>query len=235
MKKFLQVVGISLALPTAMLVFNSCAAISSKLATPERIEKLPEPIKSELKRLLAYQKQVERKFTQGTKKMLEAYYTIGDAIGLKKQAMKIKAEADALKDGSSMEDARKALNRSSGLIKEIQQKVSSGAATESFSKEKFLEGYRKKNDAYVIEASLATEAMVQAVKGVQAIKKASPIEKVLLTTSLDPLFFVVRDVPNFLAAERAFDENCQKYAQVKAITLPKASLPTPKPMDLGAF
>jgi hypothetical protein len=232
MKKLLQVVGISLALPTAMLVFNSCAAVSSKLATPERIEKLPEPIKSELKRLLAYQKQVERKFTQGTKKMLDAYTTIAHAIGLKEKAMKIKAEADQLNDGSSMDDARKALNRSSGLIKDIQQTIASGNAKEAFSKEKFLEGYRKKNEAYVIEASLATEAVVQAVKGVQAIKKASPMEKVLLTTSLDPLFFIVRDVPNFLANERTFDENCQKYAQVKQLVLPKASLPTPKPMNL---
>jgi len=217
------------------VIFSSCAAVTGKLATPERIAQLPEPLRSQVQELVRQQKAMEVRYTSGTRKMLEAYYVIADAIGLKKEAMVFKAQADALNSGSSLSQARKAVEQTADARKAVRSKIGASDAKAEFSKEKFVSGVRVKNEAYIIEYQIGIDAGIQAVRGISAMKSASPLEKVMLTATLDPLFFFARDIPKFQAQEREFDENCKRYAQVKGIKLPPTSLPTPKPSSLPSF
>ena len=232
MKKFLL---IALLVPVTALLFSSCAAITAKVATKENIDKLPEPLKSQVQELVRQQKTMEVRYTSGTRKMLEAYFVISDAIGLKKEAMLFKAQADSLNAGSSLSQARKAVEQTADARKAVRSKIGAFDAKAEFSKEKFVSGVRVKNEAYMIEYQIGVDAGVQAVKGISAMRSASPLEKVMLTATLDPLFFFARDIPKFQAQEREFDENCKKLAQVKGISLPPANLPTPKPSSLPTF
>jgi len=160
--------------------------------------------------------------------MLRAYSTIADAIGMKKQAAILMAESNALKAGSSLSDARKAMSRSAGIIKEVRNKVASSKGVTVASKSKFVEGVQIKNQAYMVQLTLATDAALKAANAVQKAKGAGPLEMAILTSQLDPLFFIVRDVPKFLAQERAFNDICKDYAKEQKISLPPANLPTPK-------
>ena len=62
------------------------------------------------------------RFTSGTKKMLDAYGIIADAIGLKDVAAKLRAESQALKAGSSLADTRKAISRSEKIATEVRER-----------------------------------------------------------------------------------------------------------------
>ena len=148
MKKFFL---IALLVPLTAVIFSSCAAVTGKLATPERIAQLPEPLRSQLKEMIRQQNAMAARFTSGTKKMLDAYGIIADAIGLKDVAAKLRAESQALKAGSSLADTRKAISRSDGLMKEVRSKMSSSNNVTAVSKEKFNQGVRTKTEAYMIE------------------------------------------------------------------------------------
>lgn len=230
MKKFLL---IALLVPVTAIIFSSCAAITSKVATKENIEKLPEPLKSQVKELVRQQNLMNAKFTSGTRKMFEAYRTIMEAIGEKELAFKLKAVADSLDRPDA--DARVIVSKNQSLLKEVRSKISASNSKHAVSKETFTKGIRTKDEAYMIEYQLGVEAGVQALKGIAAMKSASPIQKVMLTATLDPLFFFARDIPKFQAQEREFDEQCRKFAEVKGIKLPPSKLPTPKPANLPAF
>ena len=225
MKKFFL---IALLVPVTAVIFSSCAAVTGKLATPERIAQLPEPLRSQLKEMIRQQNAMAARFTSGTKKMLDAYGIIADAIGLKDVAAKLRAESQALKAGSSLADTRKAISRSDGLMKEVRSKMSSSNNVTAVSKEKFNQGVRTKNEAYMIEHQIGIEAGVQAIQGIAAMAKASPLDKVMLTATLDPLFFFARDIPRFQEQERKFDEICKEYAKNRNIQIPTQTLPTPK-------
>ncbi len=202
--------------------------VTENLATPERIAKLPEPIKSMVIQLRNEQKQVEARYTQGTKTMLKAYQTIAEAIGLKKEAAVLKAQADALKAGSSMSDARKAMSQSKGAINAVRDKISKSSGVKVVSASKFSQGVQIKNQAYLVQLTLATDASLKAANAIKKAKGAGPLEMAILTSQLDPLFFIVRDVPRFLAQERAFNEACKNYAKEQKISLPPMNLPAPK-------
>jgi hypothetical protein len=221
MKKYLirnlMICGVAMSL-------GACAAVM----TPERVAKLPAPIRAALEPMMARQAAIARKFTSGTKKMLEGYSLVAEAIGLKKEAATLRAEAAALNAGSTLSDTRKALSRTDGLVKEVRNHMAKSKGVTVASKERFIEGVRAKNEAYAIEVALAAEASIEAVRGIQLIAKASPLDKILLTATLDPLFFLARDVPRFLDSERKFEAICQEYAKEQKIVIPKANLETPK-------
>ena len=221
---------ITLTVVSAMVVslLASCAMVSEKLATPENIAKLPEPLKSTVIQLRNEQKAVEARYTQGTKTMLKAYSTIAEAIGLKKESAVLKAQADTLNSGSSMNDARKAMSQSKAAISAVRDKISKSKGVKVESANKFAQGVQIKNQAYMVQFQLATDASLKAANAVQKAQGASPFEMAVLTSQLDPLFFIARDVPKFLAQERAFNEACKEYAKEHKISLPPMDLPTPK-------
>jgi hypothetical protein len=196
--------------------------------TKERVAKLPAPIRAALEPMMARQDAIARKFTSGTKKMLEGYSLVAEAIGLKKEAATLKREADLLNSGSTYTDTRKAISRTDGIVKEVRTHMAKSKGVAVASKERFVRGVRTKNDAYALESALAVEASVEAARGIALIAKASPVDKILLTATLDPLFFLAKDVPRFLEAERQFEKICQEYAKEQKIPLPATNLATPK-------
>lgn len=220
-------------LAASAFLFASCAAVTSKLATKENIEKLPEPLKGQIQQLVRQQEAIAVKYTAGTRQMLEAYATIAEAVGMKTEAAILRAESQALNAGSSLADTRKALSKSESVMKEVRSKLTASKGVAAVSKEKFAQGQQIKSAAYGVELAAAVDASVQAVKGIKAIKTASPMQKVMLTVTLDPLFFIARDVPKFLATERKFNDECVAYAKEQNIVIPTRSLPTPKLANLA--
>ena len=217
---------------SASLFLASCGVVSEKVLTPERIAKIPEPFKSVVIQIRKEQKAVEARYTQGTKTMLRAYSTIAGAIGMKEEAANLMVESMALNAGSSLNDARKAMSRSSGIIKQVQRKIADSKGVTVASKAKFVEGVQIKNQAYVVFANCGTDATLIAIKGTKALNSAIKSKDYfsipLITASFDPAVYMLRDIPKFLTAQRTFNESCIEFAKVQKISLPPANLPTPK-------
>ena len=215
---------------SAPLLLASCALITESLVTPERIANLPEPMGSEMLQLkndqAAALAAVAAPYAQGSKLMLKAYSTLADAVGMKKQAAALMAESDALHAGSSLGEARNAMSRSVENIQEVRNQISSAKGVPAVSKSKFVEGVQLRNQAYLVYVNLILDAVKKAnmaTKAAKAAKAADPLEKVILTTQMDPLFFIMKELPElnkFLTQEKAFHEVCKNYAKEQEISLP---------------
>jgi hypothetical protein len=212
---------------SAPLLLSSCALVIESLATEQNIANLPEPMGSEMLQLkndqAASLAAVAVPYAQGSKLMLKAYSTIADAVGMKKQAAALMAESHALHAGSSIGEARVAMSRSAENIQEVRNQISSAKGVPAISKSKFVEGVQLKNQAYLVYMNLILDAAMKANKATKAAKEAGPLEKAILTTQMDPLFFIVKELPElpkFLSQERAFNGICKDYAKEQGISLP---------------
>ena len=162
-------------------------------------------------------------YAQGSKLMLKAYSTLADAVGMKKQAAALMAESDALHAGSSIGEARVSMSRSVENIQEVRNQISSAKGVAAVSKSKFVEGVQLRNQAYLVYVNLIIDAVKKANMATKAAKAADPLEKAILTTQMDPLFFIMKELPElnkFLTQEKAFHEVCKNYAKEQGISLP---------------
>ena len=215
---------------SAPLLLASCALVTGSLVTPERIANLPEPMGSEMLQLkndqAAALAAVAAPYAQGSKLMLKAYSTLADAVGMKKQAAALMAESDALHAGSSIGEARNAMSRSVENIQEVRNQISSAKGVPAVSKSKFVEGVQLRNQAYLVYVNLIIDAVKKAnmaTKAAKEAKEAGPLELAILTTQTDPLFFIMKELPElnkFLTQEKAFHEVCKNYAKEQGISLP---------------
>lgn len=188
----------------ASALVTSCAMLTS--AIPE--EKLPPPLRAVVQTLKQQQAAVERKYTAATSLMIDAYGDLAESVGLKKQAAALKGEANALKASSAGADAaRKAVERTESLRNEVMKAVAAANASTIQSQAALQSGFRKRNEAYNLRIVLFADASLQIVDAVARFKSASPLEKALLTTRLDPFYFMVRDYKRFKAAEQQFETN----------------------------
>jgi hypothetical protein len=74
-----------------------------------------------------------------------------------------------------------------------------------------------------VYVNLIIDAVKKANMATKAAKEAGPLEKAILTTQMDPLFFIVKELPElpkFLSQERAFNGICKDYAKEQGISLP---------------
>ena len=212
---------------SAPLLLASCALVTGSLATEQNIANLPEPMRSQVLQLKNDQAAplaaVAGPYAQGSKLMLKAYSTIADAVGMKKQAAALMAESDALHAGSSIGEARNAMSRSVENIQEVRNQISSAKGVPAVSKSKFVEGVQLRNQAYLVYVNLIIDAVKKANMATKAAKAADPLEKAILTTQMDPLFFIMKELPElnkFLTQEKAFHEVCKNYAKEQGISLP---------------
>ena len=215
---------------SAPLLLASCALITESLVTPERIANLPEPMGSEMLQLkndqAAALAAVAAPYAQGSKLMLKAYSTLADAVGMKKQAAALMAESDALHAGSSIGEARNAMSRSVENIQEVRNQISSAKGVPAVSKSKFVEGVQLRNQAYLVYVNLIIDAVKKAnmaTKAAKEAKEAGPLELAILTTQMDPLFFIMKVLPELnkcLSQERAFNGISKDYAKEQGISLP---------------
>ena len=212
---------------SAPLLLSSCALVTGSLATEKNIANLPEPMRSQVLQLkndqAAALAAVAAPYAQGSKLMLKAYSTLADAVGMKKQAAALMAESDALHAGSSIGEARNAMSRSVENIQEVRNQISSAKGVPAVSKSKFVEGVQLRNQAYLVYVNLIIDAVKKANMATKAAKEAGPLEKVILSTQADPLFFIMKELPELnklLTQEKAFHEVCKNYAKEQGISLP---------------
>ena len=212
---------------SAPLLLASCALVTGSLATEKNIANLPESMRSQVLQLkndqAAALAAVAAPYAQGSKLMLKAYSTLADAVGMKKQAAALMAESDALHAGSSIGEARNAMSRSVENIQEVRNQISSAKGVPAVSKSKFVEGVQLRNQAYLVYVNLIIDAVKKANMATKAAKAADPLEKAILTTQMDPLFFIMKELPElnkFLTQEKAFHEVCKNYAKEQGISLP---------------
>ena len=212
---------------SAPLLLASCALITESLVTEKNIANLPESMRSQVLQLkndqAAALAAVAAPYAQGSKLMLKAYSTLADAVGMKKQAAALMAESDALHAGSSIGEARNAMSRSVENIQEVRNQISSAKGVPAVSKSKFVEGVQLRNQAYLVYVNLIIDAVKKANMATNAAKAADPLEKAILTTQMDPLFFIMKELPElnkFLTQEKAFHEVCKNYAKEQGISLP---------------
>ena len=212
---------------SAPLLLASCALVTGSLATEKNIANLPESMRSQVLQLkndqAAALAAVAAPYAQGSKLMLKAYSTLADAVGMKKQAAALMAESDALHAGSSIGEARNAMSRSVENIQEVRNQISSAKGVPAVSKSKFVEGVQLRNQAYLVYVNLIIDAVKKANMATKAAKEADPLEKAILTTQMDPLFFIMKELPElnkFLTQEKAFHEVCKNYAKEQGISLP---------------
>ena len=212
---------------SAPLLLASCALVTGSLATEQNIANLPEPMRSQVLQLkndqAAALAAVAAPYAQGSKLMLKAYSTLADAVGMKKQAAALMAESDALHAGSSIGEARVSMSRSVENIQEFRNQISSAKGVPAVSKSKFVEGVQLRNQAYLVYVNLIIDAVKKANMATKAAKAADPLEKAILTTQMDPLFFIMKELPElnkFLTQEKAFHEVCKNYAKEQGISLP---------------
>ena len=212
---------------SAPLLLASCALVTGSLATEKNIANLPESMRSQVLQLkndqAAALAAVAAPYAQGSKLMLKAYSTLADAVGMKKQAAALMAESDALHAGSSIGEARVSMSRSVENIQEFRNQISSAKGVPAVSKSKFVEGVQLRNQAYLVYVNLIIDAVKKANMATKAAKAADPLEKAILTTQMDPLFFIMKELPElnkFLTQEKAFHEVCKNYAKEQGISLP---------------
>lgn len=210
---------------TAVLM-ASCAAVTSMI--PE--DKLPAPLKTVIVNLKKQQALVEKKYTAATTLMIDAYGDLAESVGLKKQAAALKGEANALRAGSAgLEEARKAVKRTEALRAEVMKVVAAADGKTIQSQSALQNGFRKRNDSYQLRNRLLGDALLQIADATRRFEKASPMEKAVLITRLDPFYFMVRDHKRFKQAEQQFETNLvETRKRVPIPQLPRVVEPTPK-------
>jgi hypothetical protein len=210
----------------AALTLASCAVVTNMI--PE--DKLPGPLKAVVVDLKKQQAIVEKKYTSATTLMIDAYGDLAESVGLKKQAAQLKGEANALRAGSGgLEEARKAIKRTDALRAEVMKAVAAADGKTIQSQSALQSGFRKRNESYQLRNRLLGDALLQIAEATRRFEKAAPMEKALLTTRLDPFYFMVRDHKRFKQAEQQFETNlAETRKRVPIPQLPKVVEPTPK-------
>lgn len=213
----------------ATILITSCAMVTNMI--PE--DKLPGPLKSVIVDLKKQQALVEKKYTAATTLMIDAYGDLAESVGLKKQAAQLKGEANALRASTSgIEEARKAIKRTESLRAEVMKAISAADTKTIQSQSALQSGFRKRNESYQLRVKLFGDALLQIGDATLKFKSASPVEKALLTTRLDPFYFMVRDYKKFKQAEQQFDVNlAETRKRIPIPELPKLVEATPK-LDL---
>lgn len=208
---------------------TSCMMLTSAIP----VEKLPEPIKSEMVRLKKDQEVITKQYTAGSIKMNEAYISIFKGCGMEKEAQQLQVNADALKQASSSSEQNKLNKRGSDLIAEGQSTMAKSKNTVLASKESFLKGFRQKDEAYMDLIKVSAEAGIQALAAAKTFKKVkNPMQKAACVAGLDPLIVVIKDIPVLMENERKFNDQASEIGKKYSCPIPRSNLPTPKPLKL---
>lgn len=209
---------------------TSCMMLTSAMP----IEKLPEPIKSEMVRLRKDQEVMVKHFCAGSIKMNEAYISIFKGCGMEKEAQQLKVNADALKQASSSSEQNKLIKRGNDLIAEGRSTMAKSKNSVLASKESFLKGFRQKDEAYMDLTKVSAEAGIQALVAAKTFKQTNnPLQKAACLAGVDPLIVVMKDVPVMMENERKFNAQTAEIGKKYSCPIPSSNLPTPKPLNLS--
>jgi hypothetical protein len=207
---------------------TSCMILTSAMP----IEKLPEPIKSEMVQLRKDQEVMVKHFCAGSIKMNEAYISIFKGCGMEKEAQQLKINTDALKQASSSSEQNKLIKRGNDLIAEGRSTMAKSKNSVLASKEIFLKGFRQKDEAYMDLTKVSAEAGIQALAAAKTFKKTkNPLQKAACLAGVDPLIVVMKDIPVMMENERKFNAQTAEIGKKYSCPIPSSNLPTPKPLN----
>jgi hypothetical protein len=186
----------------AACLMASCAMVTGMISE----DKLPAPLKALVVQLKGQQKVVEQKYTAATALMISAYKDLAESVKLKKEAAELEVYAKAMEASSGgLEEARKIVKRAAPLIEKVQKKIAAADFETFQSAEHKQSGFRKRGEAYQLRVKLLAESLLHIADAAVQFKQASPMEKAMLTTKLDPFYFMVRDYKNFKEREQQFE------------------------------
>lgn len=181
---------------------TSCMMLTSAMP----IEKLPEPIKSEMVRLRKDQEVMVKHFCAGSIKMNEAYISIFKGCGMEKEAQQLKVNNDAILQASSTSEKTKLIKRGNSLIAEGQSTMAKSNHCVVVSQEMFQNGFRQKGEAYMDLTKVSAEASIQALVAAKTFQKTkNPLQKAACLAGIDPLIVVAKDLPVLMENERKFN------------------------------
>lgn len=227
--------GLATAVVLPVVSLSSCAV--SALTNEASVRKMPQPLQGMLLEVMAVEKAMLDRCSEGSARLAQATATIAEGCGLEKESQKLRAYASALNKTSSNEDQRKYIIKGSNLLADVNSKIASATNATIKSKEKFRQGYIQKNQAQQALNQVATrEISVALLKaggiGLYIAKnkdslKSNPIAAVqmgvALNYSLLPIRFVAMDYKKFQNEMKTFDEQCQLIGKKYAIALPAPS------------
>jgi hypothetical protein len=209
---------------------TSCMILTSAMP----IEKLPEPIKSEMVRLKKDQEVMVRQYTASSIKMNEAYISIFKGCGMEKEAQQLKVNADALKQASSSSEQNKLIKRGNDLRAEGRNTMAKSKNSVLASKESFLKGFRQKDEAYMDLTKVSAEAGIQALAAAKTFKEVqNPIQKAACLAGLDPLIVVIKDIPVVLENERKFNAQASEIGKKYSCPVPNRTYKVTPPLKLS--
>ncbi len=196
------------------------------------IEKLPEPIRSEMVQLRKDQEVMIKHFSAGSIKMNEAYYSILTGCGMEKEAQQLKVNTDELKQASSSSEQTKLIKRGEDLRSEGRSKMAKSKNCDLASKELFLKGFRQKDEAYMDLTKVSAEAGIQALVAAKTFKQTkNPLQKAACLAGVDPLIYVMKDIPVMMDNERKFNVQTPEIGKKYSCPIASSNLPTPKPLN----
>ena len=208
---------------------TSCMMLTSAIP----IEKLPEPIKSEMVSLRKSQELMVKHFCAGSIKMNQAYISIFNGCGMEKEAQQLKVNNDALLQASSTSEKTKLIKRGNALIAEGQNTMAESKNCVIVSKEMFQAGFRQKSEAYMDLTQVSAEAGIQALVAAKTFQKTkNPLQKAACLAGVDPLIVVIKDVPVMMENERKFNAKTADIGKKYSCPLPNQTYKTAPPIKM---
>ena len=209
---------------------TSCMMLTSAMP----IEKLPEPIKSEMVRLRKDQEVMVKHFCAGSIKMNQAYISIFKGCGMEKEAQQLKVNNDAIQQASSTSEKTKLIKRGNALITEGQKTMVESKNCVIVSKEMFQNGFRQKGEAYMDLTKVSAEAGIQALVAAKTFQQTkNPLQKAACLAGLDPLIIVAKDVPVMMDNERKFNEKTADIGKKYSCPIPNQTYKTAPPIKMA--
>ena len=201
----LMLCGITNLLPSCSTVLTAIPA-----------EKLPEPARSQVLDAREERQKLLKQYALGSARMLEAQAVIASALGYEDEALALKKQAAALRQGSSSVMAAE-LVKSTRLLRKVDKKLSKSSHKGKLGKAAYDKHVGLRNTARDLQFRLlVTRAIPEIVTLVKAAKGASTMEKAMLIGESDRYLTLIADFKKIDEIEETVDDLADQYGLKKA-------------------
>jgi hypothetical protein len=216
--KKLSVVAVAVAM-TSMLAPN---AEAGGLKLPGMSEKSAPAAGGDA---VAMQAGVIKKYLTAKGNVDSALVKFAEAYGMKDKAAQLDASAKALAGGATSEkDLKENARLSAEAQKDIETKITEGAALSDEGKKLFAAGIPPYAQGVRDTTTLPTEAQAFSDSAKSQIASASMLEKAKVSSSLKPGLWLVQELPGFTGKLTSGLKQIVGFAQKQSIPVPKDAL-----------
>lgn len=212
--------GLATAVVLPVVSLNSCANLLGAATN------LPEPIGGMARKNLAARQKLLEEYREPLALILEGKAMVLEACGMDKDAQKLKFHANVLRQSSSSADLQKNITIGSELNMEASNKISAGKNLQIKSKQLFVSGINKKNQAYPrLQAKIAKYALETALY-IKAVKDTGDKKGYLIVAAdVDKAFTLFNTYNNMAKAEDAFNQAASNYGKQYSFPVPMSKAP----------